>query len=54
MKKIIHFSALVTLLTVPLPAQADTIPAILYKIPQCTCCEGYAAYLEQNGFKVEL
>jgi hypothetical protein len=24
----------------------------LYKNPQCGCCEGYADYLRQNGFKV--
>ena len=27
-------------------------PVTLYKNPQCTCCEGYAAYLRQNGFSV--
>lgn len=26
--------------------------AILYKNPQCTCCEGYAGYLRGNGFEV--
>lgn len=26
--------------------------ATIYKIPQCGCCEGYADYLRQNGFKV--
>jgi len=26
--------------------------ATLYKNPQCDCCEGYAAYLRQNGYKV--
>ncbi len=30
------------------------IKATLYKNPQCTCCEGYAAYLRQNGFEVEV
>ena len=28
------------------------IEATLYKNPQCSCCEGYAQYLEKNGFKV--
>src|SRR4051794_14154799 len=27
---------------------------VLYKNPQCSCCEGYADYLRQNGFKVEV
>ena len=26
--------------------------ATLYKNPQCGCCEGYAAYLRENGFTV--
>jgi hypothetical protein len=26
--------------------------AILYKNPQCACCENYADYLRQNGFTV--
>lgn len=30
------------------------IQATLYKNPQCTCCEGYAQYLEKNGFQVDV
>ncbi|WP_159012888.1 DUF411 domain-containing protein [Acidisoma sp. S159] len=33
---------------------APLIQATLYKNPQCSCCEAYAQYLEQNGFKVEI
>jgi hypothetical protein len=33
---------------------APPIQATLYKNPQCTCCEGYAQYLEKNGFQVEV
>ena len=36
----------------PRPAFAVPIAATLYKSPQCTCCEGYAAYLRQSGFTV--
>ncbi len=36
------------------PAFAAPIAAVLYKNPQCSCCEAYAAYLEQNGFKVDV
>lgn len=39
---------------VPMPAFAESIAAVLYKNPQCSCCEQYAAYLEQNGFKVDV
>ena len=39
----------------PLPALAESIHAVLYKNPQCRCCgESYAAYLEQNGFTVDV
>jgi hypothetical protein len=38
-----------------LPAiSAEPIRATLFKNPQCTCCEGYAAYLRQNGFEVDV
>jgi hypothetical protein len=33
---------------------AASIQATLYKNPQCTCCEGYAQYLEENGFQVDV
>jgi hypothetical protein len=33
---------------------ATPIPVVLYKNPSCTCCEGYAQYLEQNGFAVDV
>lgn len=38
----------------PLPAIAGPTKATLHKNPQCTCCEGYAAYLRKNGFEVEV
>jgi hypothetical protein len=33
-------------------ASAAAIAVTLYKDPQCSCCEGYAAYLKENGFDV--
>lgn len=33
---------------------APPIQATLYKNPQCSCCEGYAQYLEKSGFKVDV
>src|SRR5256885_439205 len=51
----LHRLAATALLTVfPLPVLAAPMAAVLYKNPQCSCCENYAAYLEQNGFKVEV
>lgn len=43
-------------LAAPFPAAASSpIPMVMYKNPSCTCCEAYAAYLEESGlFKVEL
>ena len=43
------------ILLLPIPAMADAgIRATLYKNPQCSCCEGYAGYLRQHGFQVEV
>lgn|SRR6185437_7267646 len=46
--------AILTVAALPLPAMAEPIRATLFKNPQCTCCEGYAAYLRNNGFEVEV
>jgi hypothetical protein len=37
-----------------IPASAARVQATLYKNPQCSCCEGYAAYLRKNGFDVDV
>lgn len=37
-----------------LAADKAAIPVLLYKTPGCECCDGYATYLGQNGFKVTL
>ena len=46
--------AILTMLVPPLRAMAAPIRATLYKDPQCGCCEGYAAYLRQNGFTIDI
>jgi hypothetical protein len=33
-------------------ARAEVPAALMYKNPQCGCCEEYARYLRRNGFKV--
>jgi hypothetical protein len=33
-------------------ARAEMPDALMYKNPQCGCCENYARYLRRNGFKV--
>lgn len=42
------------LLTGGVAASAEALKATLYKNPQCGCCEGYADYLRDNGFEVEV
>ncbi|MGT2467882.1 DUF411 domain-containing protein (plasmid) [Mesorhizobium atlanticum] len=54
MKLTYAFAAFGLAIATPLPALAGTINAVMYKNPSCSCCETYAAYLEKNGFKVEL
>ena len=40
---------------IPLRAfAAEPLKALMYKNPTCTCCETYAAYLEKNGFKIDI
>ena len=55
MKLTLPVVALALALATPLPAMADPIPMTMYKNPTCSCCEAYAAYLEETGlFKVAL
>jgi hypothetical protein len=42
------------LLAAQMARAAGPIQATLYKNPQCSCCEGYAQYLDKNGFKVDV
>ena len=44
---------LLTTVATPIKVLAVPTPAILYKDPQCGCCEGYAGYLQQNDLAVE-
>ena len=46
--------ALIFTAVAPLRAIAAPTKATLYKNPQCSCCEGYAAYLRKNGFEVDV
>ena len=47
-----EFCALALLAAAAVPAHAaQPTPVTLYKRPACACCEGYAQYLDQNGFK---
>lgn len=54
MKTIYRLAATAVLVAMPMPAFAAAIAGTMYKNPSCTCCETYAAYLEKNGFKIEI
>ena len=54
MKTVYRLAATAVLVAMPMPAFADAITGTMYKNPSCTCCETYAAYLEKNGFKIEI
>jgi hypothetical protein len=48
-------AAAISAVILPLPAVAAApMRVTLYKNPQCGCCEGYADYLRQNGFAVDV
>ena len=54
MKFASSFVAIAALAAMTPPAFAEPIPAMMLKNPSCSCCETYVAYLEQNGFKVDI
>lgn len=54
MKRTFRIVTFLGALALPWPALAGTIHATLYKYPECGCCEGYAAYLRDNGFEVDV
>lgn len=53
-RRIFCLTTTATLVGLPFASRAETLRAILYKNPQCSCCEGYAAYLRNNGFAVDV
>lgn len=54
MNRAIRLTGIAALLALSAPALADPTRATLYKDPLCGCCEGYAAYLRENGFVVDV
>ena len=54
LKTFLSLSAGTALAGLPLRAFAAGIPALMHKNPSCSCCETYAAYLNKNGFNVDV
>ncbi|MDO8535003.1 MAG: DUF411 domain-containing protein [Xanthobacteraceae bacterium] len=52
--RLLGFALLTLALVVPARAQEPPKQATLYKSPDCTCCEGHAAYLRRNGIQVKI
>lgn len=52
MRTILNVVALASFVWAAAPAMAGENDVMLYKNPQCGCCEGHAAHLRENGFNV--
>ncbi|MFU0503814.1 DUF411 domain-containing protein [Pseudaminobacter sp. NGMCC 1.201702] len=52
MRKLLNTLCLAAFVWGTAPAMAGENEVMLYKNPQCGCCEGHAEHLRQNGFKV--
>lgn len=53
-RRLAAFLAAAAALPLPALAAPTAVRAVLYKNPQCDCCEAYAAYLRREGFEVEV
>lgn len=51
-RRLLTHAAFTFAVLAPVSAFAGPIQATLYKDPSCSCCQSYADYLNQNGFKV--
>ena len=54
MNRTIRLLSALTLVAFSESALAAPIHAVLFKSPDCTCCERYVTYLRANGFDVEV
>lgn len=52
MRRILMVLAMLPLIVAGSAIAEEPPKATVYKDPQCGCCEGYVAYLKQNGFDV--
>ena len=54
MRSLLSLLTVIGLLSLQPALAEEPIKATVYKDPNCGCCEGYAAYLRQNGFTVDV
>lgn len=52
MRTLLAMTMLATAATATQVSAEEKPAATLYKNPQCSCCEDYAAYLRRNGYSV--
>ena len=53
-RRTFYQAAILASFAMPMVALAAPTRAALYKNPQCSCCDGYAAYLREQGFEVDV
>lgn len=54
MQRQLRLGALLALVSVSGPTLAETLQGTLFKNPECTCCEGHADYLRENGINLQI
>lgn len=50
----IKAGAALALIAMSSPALAETLQGTLFKNAECTCCEGHADYLRDNGIQLQI
>jgi hypothetical protein len=54
MNRFLQSAVILTLVSLCVPAFAQTLHGTLYKDQDCPCCEGHAGYLIRNGIDVDV
>jgi hypothetical protein len=54
MSRILRSGAILAAMSLSGPVLAGSLHGTLYKDPNCSCCEGHAAYLREHGIDVDI
>jgi hypothetical protein len=54
MNRFLQSTAVLALVSLSVPAVAETLHGTLYKDQNCPCCEGHARYLRTKGIEVDI